>query len=45
MGFNKKELENISNSLKFWNISEGQRECVNNLIEQIKELNKTKLGG
>lgn len=32
MIYSKKELENIKNSLKHWNISKEQKECVENLI-------------
>lgn len=34
MGFNARELTNIKNSLKHWNITKGQRECVLKLINQ-----------
>lgn len=36
MNFSDKELLNIKNSLKHWNISQGQRSCVLSLIEQSK---------
>jgi hypothetical protein len=42
MKFNEKELRNISNSLKYWNVSEAQKECVNQIIKQVQEVEELK---
>ena len=38
MNYSSKELRNIKNSLKYWDISQGQKECVENLIKQAERV-------
>lgn len=40
MKYSSRELKNIANSLEHWNISEGQKGCVTNLINQAGKLNE-----
>lgn len=40
MTYSSRELKNIFNSLEHWDVSEGQKECVINLIKQAKKLDE-----
>lgn len=40
MTYSSRELKNIKNSLRYWEISPEQKECMVNLIEQARKLSE-----